>query len=139
MYECMKIYAPVLLHFVLMIQKYPVSAQIKPKIFLQMFAVEDQFIFLPSASVFCMFSCCPECNICSKSVLFGIDASSIYKNTNHQQMYKESFIINRNTLLHVSTLLDHLQGELFVIVTLKLRSLWSGLQAGTAESSRLQK
>jgi hypothetical protein len=27
-----------------------------------------------------------------------------YKNTNHQQMHKESFIINRNTLLHVSTL-----------------------------------
>jgi hypothetical protein len=24
-------------------------------------------------------------------------------NTNHQQMHKESFIINRNTLLHVST------------------------------------
>jgi hypothetical protein len=37
----------------------------------------------------------------------------IYKNTNHQQMHKESFIINRNTLLHVSTLLGHLQGELF--------------------------
>jgi hypothetical protein len=28
-------------------------------------------------------------------------------------MHKESFIMNRNTLLHVSTLLDHLQGELF--------------------------
>jgi hypothetical protein len=27
-------------------------------------------------------------------------------------MHKESFIINRNTLLHVSTLLGHLQGEL---------------------------
>jgi hypothetical protein len=35
-------------------------------------------------------------------------------------MHKESFIINRNTLLHVSTLLGHLQGELFVIVTLRL-------------------
>jgi hypothetical protein len=35
------------------------------------------------------------------------------KNTNHQQMYKESFNINRNTLLHVSTLLGHLQGETF--------------------------
>jgi hypothetical protein len=34
-------------------------------------------------------------------------------------MHKESFIINRNTLLHVSTLL--------------------GQQAGTAESSHLQK
>jgi hypothetical protein len=43
-----------------------------------------------------------------------------YKNTNHQQMRKESFIINRNTLLHVSTLLGHLQRELFVIVTLRL-------------------
>jgi hypothetical protein len=28
-------------------------------------------------------------------------------------MHKESFIINRNTLLHVSTLLGHLQDELF--------------------------
>jgi hypothetical protein len=36
-----------------------------------------------------------------------------YKNTNHQQMHKESFIINRNTLLHVSTLLGHLLGEHF--------------------------
>jgi hypothetical protein len=36
-----------------------------------------------------------------------------FKNTSHQQMHKESFIINRNTLLHVSTLLGHLQGELF--------------------------
>jgi hypothetical protein len=38
---------------------------------------------------------------------------SVYKNTNHQQMHKESFIINLNILLHVSTLLGHLQGELF--------------------------
>jgi hypothetical protein len=38
---------------------------------------------------------------------------SCYKNTNHQQMHKEGFIISRNTLLHVSTLLGHLQGELF--------------------------
>jgi hypothetical protein len=44
----------------------------------------------------------------------------LYKNTNHQQMRKESFIINRNTLLHVSALLGHLQGELFVTVTLRL-------------------
>jgi hypothetical protein len=36
-------------------------------------------------------------------------------------MHKESFIINCNTVLHVSTLLGHLQGELFVIVTLRLR------------------
>jgi hypothetical protein len=28
-------------------------------------------------------------------------------------MHKVSFIINRNTLLHVSTLLGHLLGELF--------------------------
>jgi hypothetical protein len=35
-------------------------------------------------------------------------------------MHKESFIINRTTHLHVSTLLDHLQGELFVTVTLGL-------------------
>jgi hypothetical protein len=34
------------------------------------------------------------------------------KNASHQQMHKGSFIINRNTLLHVSTLLGHLQGEL---------------------------
>jgi exonuclease I len=44
----------------------------------------------------------------------------VFQNTNHQQMHKESFIINRNTLLHVSTLLGHLQGETFVIVTLEL-------------------
>jgi hypothetical protein len=35
-------------------------------------------------------------------------------------MHKESFIINRNTLVHVSTVLGHLQGELFVVVTLRL-------------------
>jgi UDP-N-acetylglucosamine:LPS N-acetylglucosamine transferase len=35
-------------------------------------------------------------------------------------MHKESFIINRNTLLHVSTLLGHPQWELFVTVTLRL-------------------
>jgi hypothetical protein len=28
-------------------------------------------------------------------------------------MHKESFVINRNTLLHVSTLVGHLQGERF--------------------------
>jgi hypothetical protein len=47
--------------------------------------------------------------------------STVYvKNTNHQQMHKESFIINCNTLLHVSTLLGHLQGEYFITVTLRL-------------------
>jgi hypothetical protein len=32
----------------------------------------------------------------------------------HQQMHKTSFIINHNTLLHVSTLLGHFQGEFFL-------------------------
>jgi hypothetical protein len=45
---------------------------------------------------------------------------NIYKNNNHQQMHRESFKINCNTLLHVSTLLGHLQGEHFVIVILRL-------------------
>jgi hypothetical protein len=49
-----------------------------------------------------------------------IHHNKCFKNTNHQQMHKESFIINRNTLLHVSALRGHLQGELFVIVTLRL-------------------
>jgi hypothetical protein len=44
----------------------------------------------------------------------------IIQNTNDQQMHKESYIVNRNTLLHVSTLLGHLQGELSVPVTLGL-------------------
>jgi hypothetical protein len=34
-------------------------------------------------------------------------------------MHKESFIINRNTLLYVSSLLGHLQGEFFVTVSAK--------------------
>jgi hypothetical protein len=37
----------------------------------------------------------------------------LYKNTDHQQMHKERFVINRNTLLHVSTLLGRLKGEIF--------------------------
>jgi hypothetical protein len=45
--------------------------------------------------------------------MFHVHALYYIKNTNHQQMHKESFIINRNTLLHVSTLLGHLQGEPF--------------------------
>jgi hypothetical protein len=52
--------------------------------------------------------------MCSVSVHYVI------QNTNHQQMHKESFIIDRNTLLHVSTLLGQLQGQLFFIVTLGL-------------------
>jgi hypothetical protein len=39
---------------------------------------------------------------------------------NHQQMHKGVFFIKCKTLLHVSTLLGHLQGELFVTVTLRL-------------------
>jgi hypothetical protein len=35
------------------------------------------------------------------------------KNFKHQQMHKEFFLVNYNTLLHVSTLLRHLQGETF--------------------------
>jgi hypothetical protein len=35
-------------------------------------------------------------------------------------MHKESYVVNRNTLLHVSTLLSHLQEELSVTVTLGL-------------------
>jgi hypothetical protein len=53
-------------------------------------------------------------------VILVVGKSYWNRNTNHQQMHKENFIINRNTLLHVSTMLDHLQGELFVTVTLGL-------------------
>jgi hypothetical protein len=35
-------------------------------------------------------------------------------------MHKQGFVIKRNTLLHVSNLLGHLQGELSVTVTLGL-------------------
>jgi hypothetical protein len=35
-------------------------------------------------------------------------------------MHKESFILNCNTPLHVSTPVGHLQRELFVVVTLRL-------------------
>jgi hypothetical protein len=52
--------------------------------------------------------------------LICLDIWDTYKYTNHQQMHKENFIINRNTLLHVSNLLGHLQGELFFTVTLRL-------------------
>jgi hypothetical protein len=34
------------------------------------------------------------------------------KNINHQQMHRV-FFVNYNTLLHVSTLLGHIQGETF--------------------------
>jgi hypothetical protein len=71
-------------------------------------------------------------------------------------MHKEGFIINCNTLLHVSTLLGDFQAELFVVVTLRLH-ITGGVEcagdcvlctggvnsprarlAGTAWSSRLQ-
>jgi hypothetical protein len=75
------------------------------------------------------------------------------KNVNHQQMHKEFFFICCNKLLHVSTLLGHLQGELSVVVTLRLhytverecaidcvlRCFWRHVQAETTENSRLQK
>jgi hypothetical protein len=35
------------------------------------------------------------------------------KNFKHQRMHKEFFFVNYNTLLHVSTMLGHLQGETF--------------------------
>jgi hypothetical protein len=44
----------------------------------------------------------------------------LYKNTNHQQNAQREFYHQFNTPLHVSTLLGHLQEELFVIVTLRL-------------------
>jgi hypothetical protein len=52
--------------------------------------------------------------------VFHVRALYYKKNTNHQRMHKKSSIINCSTLVHVSTLLGHLQGELFVIVTLRL-------------------
>jgi hypothetical protein len=54
-----------------------------------------------------------------KSLMCSMSVQYIIQDTNHQQVHKECFIINRNKLLHVSTLLGHLQGELF-IVTLRL-------------------
>jgi hypothetical protein len=45
----------------------------------------------------------------------------ITKIINHQQNAQRGFyFLTCNTLLHVSTLLGHLQGELFVVVTLRL-------------------
>jgi hypothetical protein len=92
--------------------------------------------------------------MCSMSVHYIIQKTLITKKCT------KSFFIYCNTLLHVLTLLGHLQGELSVVVTLRLHytverecavhcalragvnSLWSRLvqaQAGTAENSRLQK
>jgi hypothetical protein len=100
----------------------------------------------------------PLSKICY-SLMCSMSVHYIIRNTNHQQMHKESFIINCNTLLQVSTLLGHFQWELFVTVTLRLhfivewkcavdcvlRCFWrrviSAVPACTAsgESSRLQK
>jgi hypothetical protein len=60
--------------------------------------------------------------MCSMSVHY------IIQNTNHQQMHKESFIINCNTLVHVSTVLGHLQGELFCYCYTKV-ALYSSLNS----------
>jgi hypothetical protein len=49
----------------------------------------------------------------SKFNVFHVCALYYTKNIKHQQMHKEFFFINYNTLLHVSTLLGHLQGETF--------------------------
>jgi hypothetical protein len=62
----------------------------------------------------CVVTFCAPWPILTKcSILRSHSVVEHTKNTDHQQMHKESFIINRNTLLHVSTLLGHLQGELF--------------------------
>jgi hypothetical protein len=50
----------------------------------------------------------------------------------------KSFIINCNTLLHVSTLLGHLQGQLFCYRYTKV-ALYSWVRMCCSESSRLQK
>jgi hypothetical protein len=57
---------------------------------------------------------CVQCVSCYIELQMCVVYKEIYicTNSNHQQMHKESFIINRNTLLHVSTLLGHLHGEL---------------------------
>jgi hypothetical protein len=52
--------------------------------------------------------------MCSMSVHYIIQKTLI---TNK---WTTSFFINCNTLLHVSTLLGHLQGELSVVITLRL-------------------
>jgi hypothetical protein len=98
-------------------------------------------------------------DLCKFNV-FHVRALYYTKTLITNKMHKESFIINCNTHLHVSPLLGHLQTELFVIVTLRLHFIveWEGtvdcvlctggvnslqsqlaVQAGTTESSRLQK
>jgi hypothetical protein len=53
--------------------------------------------------------------------VFHVRALYYTKTLITNKMHEESFIINCNTLQHVSTLLGHLQGERFVIVTLRLQ------------------
>jgi hypothetical protein len=53
--------------------------------------------------------------MCSMSAHYIIQKKKLITNK-----CTKSFFITCNTLLHVSTLLGHLQGELFVIVTLRL-------------------
>jgi hypothetical protein len=60
-----------------------------------------------------------EVSYCKFNV-FRVRALYYTKTQITNKMHKESFIINCNTLLRVSTLLGHLQGECFVIVTLRL-------------------
>jgi hypothetical protein len=45
--------------------------------------------------------------------MFHVRALYYTKTLITNKMHKESFIINCDTFLHVSTLLGHLQGELF--------------------------
>jgi hypothetical protein len=52
--------------------------------------------------------------MCSMSVHYNTQ-----KHKSLTKKHKQSFIINRSTLLHVSTLLGHLQGERIFIVTLR--------------------
>jgi hypothetical protein len=56
----------------------------------------------------------------TKFNVFRVCALYYRKTINHQQNAQRGFFLTCNTLLHVSTLLGHLQGELFVVVTLRL-------------------
>jgi hypothetical protein len=103
--------------------------------------------------------CQKHTNRCKHRLEVNLATKFYDKNTNHQQMHTDSFIINRNTLLHVSTLLGHFQGELLCYRYAKVAlyswvrmccwlcnalflEAWTlrgpGLQAGTAQSSRVQ-
>jgi hypothetical protein len=75
----------------------------------------DVTVFLPGT----LYATNGDLVICER-IKFNVRALYYTKNISHLQMHKESLIINRNTLPHVSTLLGHLQRELFVIVILRL-------------------